>query len=48
VARQYKVEGTGLGLAICREIVVRHEGRLTIDSVPGRSVTFTIWLKPSA
>jgi signal transduction histidine kinase len=48
VARQYKVEGTGLGLAICREIVVRHEGRLTIDSVPGRSVTFTIWLKPAA
>ncbi len=47
VARKYKVEGTGLGLAICREIVTRHEGRLTAASVPGCSATFTIWLKPA-
>ncbi len=46
-ARQYKVEGSGLGLAICREIVVRHGGRLTVDSKQGSYAIFTIWLKPA-
>ncbi len=46
MARQYKVDGTGLGLAICREIVVRHTGQLTVESNPGSSTTFTVWLRP--
>jgi signal transduction histidine kinase len=31
---------TGLGLAIAREIVLRHDGRLGVDSEPGRGASF--------
>ena len=47
-ARHYKVEGAGLGVAICQEIVTQHGGQLTVDSQPGSSATFAIWLKPSS
>lgn len=32
--------GTGLGLAIVKHIVLRHRGRLTIESKPGQGATF--------
>lgn len=32
--------GTGLGLAIVKHIVLRHRGRLTIESVVGQGATF--------
>ena len=32
--------GTGLGLAIVKHIVLRHRGRLIIDSAPGEGATF--------
>jgi len=37
-------QGLGLGLTIAKEIVVGHNGRLTLDSTPGQGSTFTIHL----
>jgi len=39
-----KEGGTGLGLAISYEIVRRHNGRIDVDSQPGRGTTFEVWL----
>jgi signal transduction histidine kinase len=37
--------GLGLGLYICRDIVVRHSGRLWAESAgEGRGATFHLWL----
>jgi two-component system NtrC family sensor kinase len=36
--------GTGLGLAISQEIVLRHGGRLGVESTPGRGACFTVEL----
>ncbi len=36
--------GTGLGLPLVRKIVDLHQGRLTVDSQPGRGSTFSIIL----
>jgi two-component system OmpR family sensor kinase len=43
-SRQLGVPGTGLGLAICQEILRRHDGRITLESAPGKGTAFTIWL----
>jgi signal transduction histidine kinase len=39
-----KPEGTGLGLYLVREIVIAHQGEITVASVPGVGTTFTIRL----
>lgn len=36
--------GTGLGLAIVKHVLLRHQGRLKIDSVVGKGSTFTAML----
>ncbi len=37
-------QGLGLGLTIAQEIVLAHNGRLTLDSAPGQGSQFTIHL----
>lgn len=40
--------GTGLGLAVSYRIIERHQGMLTVESIPGRGATFIIRLPLSA
>jgi two-component system sensor histidine kinase BaeS len=37
-------QGMGLGLSIARDLVIAHDGRLTVESAPGAGSHFTIWL----
>ncbi len=37
-------EGTGLGLAISRDIVLKHEGQISVHSDPGRFTEFVVAL----
>jgi two-component system phosphate regulon sensor histidine kinase PhoR len=43
-SRSRNIGGTGLGLAIVKHILVRHRGKLLIDSVPGQGSTFAVYL----
>ena len=37
-------QGMGLGLSIARDLVMAHQGKLEVESVPGEGSSFTIWL----
>lgn len=41
-SRSRQQGGTGLGLAIVRSIMSLHEGRVTVESEPGRTTTFSL------
>lgn len=43
-----KGKGTGLGLAICREIAAALNGRIEVDSAPGRGAAFTLYVPAPA
>jgi len=43
-SRSRQVGGTGLGLAIVKHIVLRHRGRLDIESQPGEGTTVSVHL----
>ena len=51
-SRSRATGGAGIGLAIVRELVRAHDGRVDVDSAPGRGSTFRVILpaleKPSA
>ena len=42
--RAVEEKGTGLGLTICKTIVERYDGRLHVESTPGKGAHFTVEL----
>ncbi|MFN3580094.1 MAG: phosphate regulon sensor histidine kinase PhoR [Pseudomonas sp.] len=46
-SRNSSTGGTGLGLAIVKHVLIRHQGRLDISSVPGKGSTFTCHFPPA-
>lgn len=43
-SRSRDTGGAGIGLAIVRELVRAHDGRIDVESVPGRGSTFRVFL----
>ena len=43
-SRSRDIGGTGLGLAIVKHILVRHKGKLSIESIRGKGSKFSIYL----
>ena len=43
-SRSRNVGGTGLGLAIVKHILVRHRGKLVIESTPNKGSVFSVYL----
>jgi signal transduction histidine kinase len=37
-------DGMGLGLSIAHDLITAHEGRITIESAPGKGSAFTVWV----
>ena len=46
-ARSKETGGTGLGLSIVRHVAENHGGQVTVESVPGKGSTFTVYLPRS-
>jgi signal transduction histidine kinase len=36
--------GSGLGLSVCRQIIEQHQGRIRVESMPGKGSKFTVKL----
>ena len=39
-----KEKGTGLGLLICKEMIDKHNGKITVESSEDKGTTFCVWL----
>lgn len=42
--KDLNIKGTGLGLSIAKQIIIRHNGNLTVNSNNYNGTTFTIYL----
>ena len=47
-ARERTADGSGVGLAVVSELVDVHDGRVAVESVPGRGTTFSVFLPARA